>query len=110
MALIVLHKGFVMFKSLTWRRLIFFLVCVFVAGQFLFADEEEGPVRDSRRGRRGEQVAIEAGDTAADFELPRLTIEKDKDGNAVGKISEKKVKLSSYRGKKPVFLVFSSYT
>ena len=53
---------------------------------------------------------LEPGQTAPDFELPRLTIEKGKDGNAVGKISEKKVKLSSFRGKKPVFLVFSSYT
>ena len=76
----------------------------------MFAGEDEGQARDSHRGRRGEQAAIKAGDTAADFELARLTIEKDKDGNAVGKISEKKVKLSSFRGKKPVFLVFSSYT
>lgn len=53
---------------------------------------------------------IEYGQEAPDFELPRLTIEKGKDGKAVGRVSEEKVKLSSFRGKKPVFLVFSSYT
>ncbi|MHC4457113.1 MAG: carboxypeptidase regulatory-like domain-containing protein [Planctomycetota bacterium] len=54
--------------------------------------------------------SIEVGQLAPDFELPRLTIETNKDGKSIGKISQEKVCLSSFRGKKPVFLIFSSYT
>ena len=97
-----------MLKSFARRRLMFLSACVVIigAGQLLFAGEDE---RD-RQGRPAEETALKVGGTAPDFELPRLTIEKGKDGKAVGKISEKEVKLSSFRGKKPVFLVFSSYT
>jgi hypothetical protein len=50
------------------------------------------------------------GQAAPDVELARLIIEKDKSGNPVGKLSEKKVKLSSLAGSKPVCLIFTSYT
>ncbi len=50
------------------------------------------------------------GRPAPDFEIPRLTFEEKTDGTVIGKVSEKKVKLSSFKGKKPVFLIFSSYT
>lgn len=101
-----------MFRSYTCRRLIILLAVVVIigAGQLLFAGEDEREDGQDQRGRPGEEIALKVGGTAPDFELPGLTIEKDKDDKAVGKISEKKVKLSSFRGKKPVFLVFSSYT
>ena len=54
--------------------------------------------------------AIVPGQIAPDFELPRLTIETDDEGNNIGKISTETVKLSDYRGKRCVFLILSSYT
>jgi hypothetical protein len=46
-----------------------------------------------------------------DFELPRLTIKTDETGKSVGIINERDtVRLSSFRGKKPVCLIMSSYT
>ena len=101
-----------MLKSFARRRLMFLSACVVIigAGQLLFASEDEREDERDGRGRPTEKTALKVGGTAPDFELPRLTIEKGKEGKAVGKISEKEVKLSSFRGKKPVFLVFSSYT
>jgi predicted Holliday junction resolvase-like endonuclease len=57
-----------------------------------------------------EKPVIVAGQIAPDFELPRLTIETDEEGKHFGKISTETVKLSSYRGKRCVFLILSSYT
>ena len=62
------------------------------------------------QGRRASSGAITVGEAAPDFELPRLIITRDADGNPIGKISEEKIKLSSFRGKKPVCLIMSSYT
>ena len=54
---------------------------------------------------------IELGRFPPDFELPELTFSTDKDGKSVGIISEKDtIKLSDFRGKKPVCLIMSSYT
>ncbi len=53
--------------------------------------------------------AITVGEPAPDFELPKLIITRDADGKPIGKISEEKIKLSSFRGKKPVCLIMSSY-
>ncbi len=53
---------------------------------------------------------IKLGQLAPDFQLPRLKFETDKQGKTIGRISAEKVALSSFRGKKPVFLIFSSYT
>ena len=51
------------------------------------------------------------GQYPPDFELPKLTFSTDMDGNPVGIISEKDtIRLSSFRGKKPVCLIMSSYT
>ncbi len=62
------------------------------------------------RSRRSEEPTIKLGQLAPDFELPRLTIEPDSQGKNIGKVSTETVKLSSFRGKKPAFLIFSSYT
>lgn len=46
-----------------------------------------------------------------DFELPKLNFRTDETGKTVGVINEKDtVRLSSFRGKKPVCLIMSSYT
>jgi hypothetical protein len=56
------------------------------------------------------QGKIVVGEAAPDFELPRLTLTTDADGKPIGKVSDEKIKLSSFRGKKPVCLIMSSYT
>ena len=63
--------------------------------------------------RRPDAKMLQPGQPAPDFELARLVIERDKEGKAVGKVSEDRVKLSSLSasaGAKPVCLIFSSYT
>ncbi len=80
-----------------------FLVCLVI---LLCVD---GGFAQGRRASSG-AGAITVGEIAPDFELPRLIITRDADGNPIGKISEEKIKLSSFRGKKPVCLIMSSYT
>jgi CBS domain-containing protein len=54
---------------------------------------------------------VKLGQFAPDFELPKLTFKTDDTGKPIGVISEKDtVRLSSFRGKKPVCLIMSSYT
>ena len=51
------------------------------------------------------------GEFPPDFELPKLNFRTDETGKTVGVIKEKDtVRLSSFRGKKPVCLIMSSYT
>jgi len=59
---------------------------------------------------RPRRVSLKPGDAAPDFELPILTLVKGADGRKVGKISTEKVKLSSFRGKRVVCIISSSYT
>jgi hypothetical protein len=77
-----------------------------LAGAALAAD---GPASREPRNRPA-RVELPVGTMAPDFELSRLTIEMDDDGKPVGKVSDEKVMLSSFRGKRPVVLIFSSYT
>jgi hypothetical protein len=54
---------------------------------------------------------IRQGEFPPDFELPRLNFRTDETGKTVGVIKEEDtVRLSSFRGKKPVCLIMSSYT
>jgi hypothetical protein len=54
---------------------------------------------------------IREGGFPPDFELPRLTFRVYEMGKTVGVIDEKNtIRLSSFRGKKPVCLIMSSYT
>lgn len=63
------------------------------------------------QGRRpGGSGGIKVGQEAPDFDLPKLIITRNKEGKPIGKISEEKIKLSSFRGKKPVCMIMSSYT
>jgi hypothetical protein len=60
---------------------------------------------------RGYNPKINLGEFPPDFELPMLVIETDAKGKSKGVISETDtVKLSSFRGKKPVCMIMSSYT
>jgi hypothetical protein len=58
-----------------------------------------------------ENPHIRLGEDAPDFELPRLTITSDANGKPIGIIRESEtIRLSSFRGKRPVCLIMSSYT
>jgi hypothetical protein len=58
-----------------------------------------------------ENPKVKVGEFPPDFELPRLTFKTDSEGKTVGVISDDEtVKLSSFRGQKPVCLIMSSYT
>ena len=54
---------------------------------------------------------IREGGYPPDFELPKLNFRTDDAGKTVGVINENDtVRLSSFRGRKPVCLIMSSYT
>jgi len=55
---------------------------------------------------------LKPGDTAPDFTLRRLHVEKADDGRWAARLGDAgdAVRLSAYRGKRPVCLFFSSYT
>jgi len=61
------------------------------------------PLRAQETGRRGDprigRGGPDVGRPAPDFELPRL-----------GAADAERVRLSAFRGKRPVVLIFSSYT
>jgi len=58
-----------------------------------------------------ENPLIREGEFPPDFELPKLNFRMDEAGKTVGVINEKDtIRLSSFRGKKPVCLIMSSYT
>jgi len=73
--------------------------------------ERSGSQTRTKQTRDTGNPLIELGRYSPDFELPKLTFSTDTDGKPVGIISEKEtIKLSSFRGKKPVCLIMSSYT
>jgi hypothetical protein len=89
------------------RNVPFFLIIVFCLVA-LIADIGKGR---QRRIPRGYNPKITIGEFPPDFELPRLVIETDETGKSRGVISENDtVRLSSFRGKKPVCMIMSSYT
>ncbi len=89
------------------RNTPFFLTTVFLLVA-LIADIGEG---QQRKMPRGYNPKIKIGEFPPDFELPRLTIKTDETGKSVGVINEEDtVRLSSFRGKKPVCMIMSSYT
>ena len=70
----------------------------------LAADRPEAPKR------RTPWTPLETGIPAPDFELPLLHEELNEKGEKIGRITDEKIRLSSFRGKKVVCLFMSSYT
>jgi hypothetical protein len=57
------------------------------------------------------EMLVRVGGYAPDFNLPRLTITSDPGGKPIGIIRDADTfRLSSFRGKRPVCLIMSSYT
>ena len=93
-------------RRAVWRAALLAGVMVVMAVGWSLAQQREGRPRGGRWSRN----LLKAGQPAPDFELPVLKFEKDKKGELVGKITDEKVKLSSFRGKRSVVVFFSSYT
>ena len=90
-----------------FRNVLFLLPVVFCLIA-LITDIGEGR---QRKMPRGYNPKINIGEFPPDFELPRLVIKTDETGKSHGVISEEDtVRLSSFRGKKPVCMIMSSYT
>ncbi len=89
------------------RNTVAYLMIIF----FLLALAAEFSSGQARQTRTAENPMVKLGQFAPDFELPKLTFKTDDAGKPIGVISEKDtVRLSSFRGKKPVCLIMSSYT
>lgn len=115
------------------------LLVAFVAGNFAFASEQrnssENAEADYRRYARFDarveavpedpavvkaieieplirslSVRLEPGVEAPDFDLPVLTIEKNAAGKKIGTVGNGTIRLSDFRGKKPVALTLSGST
>lgn len=67
--------------------------------------------RRSRPSVTAANPKVKVGKMAPDFELPKLVLKTDASGKNIGVISENDtIRLSSFRGRKPVCLIMSSYT
>lgn len=91
--------------------------CLLLAAMCLFlSGVARGQNRPARRGTppadrpKMSGPAIKVGEPAPDFELPLLKEETAEDGTKSYRITDEKVKLSSFRGKKVVCVFMSSYT
>jgi len=90
--------------TVAYLMTIFFLLA-------LVAEFSSGQARRTRTANPDVSGLLKLGQFAPDFELPKLTFKTDDTGKPIGVISEKDtVRLSSFRGKKPVCLIMSSYT
>ncbi len=95
----------------TSRRVIRNTVAYLMTIFFLMALVAEFSSGQTRQARSAENPLVKLGQFSPDFELPKLTFKTDDTGKPIGVISEKDtVRLSSFRGKKPVCLIMSSYT
>ena len=74
------------------------------------AARSSGQTRE-RPNRSADNPLVKPGEYPPDFDLPRLTFETDAAGKSVGVINQQdRIKLSAFRGKKPVCMIMSSYT
>ena len=73
--------------------------------------ENSGDQAQTKQSRNPGNPLVKLGRFPPDFELPKLAFSTDAEGKPVGLISEKDtIRLSDFRGKKPVCLIMSSYT
>ena len=85
-----------------------FLLMIVFCLVILTADLGEA---QQKRMPRGFNPKVNIGEFPPDFELPRLTIKTDETGKPVGIVNpEDTVRLSSFRNRKPVCMIMSSYT
>ena len=107
-------KGFAMQKSRSVRSqkiAVGLLTMFLIVAVMPFLSQTASAAGNPSRQKGGSNPLVKMGEYAPDFELPRLVLSTDSDGKPIGVINDKdKVRLSSFRGKKPVCLIMSSYT
>ena len=87
------------------------LLPVFSIAALVVILSEPVAAQRSRSSRGAPNPKVKVGEFAPDFELPKLTFKTDATGKTVGVINEKDtIRLSAFRGKKPVCMIMSSYT
>ena len=87
------------------------LTMVFIVAVMSFLSQTASAAGNPSRQTGGSNPLVKVGEYAPDFELSRLTLSTGSDGKPIGVISDTDtVRLSSFRGKKPVCLIMSSYT
>ena len=97
----------------TWTRTvrsIALLTAALLLASVAEAQRRERPSKGSSRGRMMSRPGGLTGKEAPDFTLPLLVEEETDKGEKVNRITDKKVTLSDFRGKKVVCIFFSSYT
>ena len=93
------------------RQVATWLVPAFSIVALVVMFSEPVTAQRSRSSRTAANPKVKVGELAPDFELPKLVLKTDASGKSIGVISENEtVKLSSFRGKKPVCMIMSSYT
>ena len=93
------------------RRAASWLVPVFSIIALVVILSEPVTAQLSRPSRPAPSPKVKVGELAPDFELPKLVLKTDASGKNIGVISEDEtIRLSSFRGKKPVCMIMSSYT
>ena len=82
-----------------------------LCAQMALADQQARTQQSPRVTNAGPNPLVKFGEYPPDFNLPILTFGTDAAGVKVGKIDPKNtIRLSDFRGKKPVCLIMSSYT
>ena len=94
MVLVFLLKGFVMKSHWNW-------ICL-IGISFVFSVVADARPKSNPSGStRPQQGSLKVGDDAPDFTLKKIKEDDEK---------KKTIKLSTFKGKKPVVLIFGSYT
>jgi hypothetical protein len=104
--------------AMAWRTSHGAVICLAIVSLFLLlmrpSDAQDSRDRGGAYRRQPSPNTVRVGQPAPDFDLVRLDSVKTEGDKNTGLASRKnggdRVKLSSFRGKKPVVLIFSSYT
>ncbi|MHC4207848.1 MAG: hypothetical protein ACYSTT_24605 [Planctomycetota bacterium] len=106
-----IRERIIRFAAARLATVFFVVAIVIISSRPAMTTEQSSDKTKTEQAKSADKPFIEFGLLAPDFELPKLTLSTDAAGKSVGRISEKdKVKLSDFRGKKPVCLIMSSYT
>ena len=106
-----IRERIVQFTATHFMKVLCIVALVAILSRPALTAEQSSDKTQKEQAKSTPKPLIEFGRFPPDFELPKLTFSTDTAGKPVGHINEKDtVKLSSFRGKKPVCLIMSSYT
>ncbi len=103
------------YGGITWRAAALSIAAGLLASAASWAAEpaardNSGARQKARADSRPGAVTLDPGQAAPDVALYPLTFAADANGQQVGTIGARKVKLSDYKGKAPIVIFSSSYT